>query len=537
MKMVNEARQGLNSIGLCLITGSLLILSACGGGGGGSDSGDVCQGAQCTAPDTRKAEINSYVVAIDDELPTDEKLDVLAIEDPKTDEDYICTTSTVDEAKKVNTFFESSSDVIWPGALLRGADLEGLSYTPISLERGPMTISVSGTNFDVISKTIESPTTSTVREAVAEIFNSHYEDTATPADFSFEMKKVTSTQKLSVALEAAGGNLTTEVSGQFSSDTTSIRSTTVARFRQVYFSIDMDTPTTPADVFADSVTAADVEEQAGERNPPMYVSSVTYGRVAYFIVESSYSSQEVEAAMQGSYDGVANNVQIGSAYSIGKIMDESAIKVVIYGGAAESAIKAINGYAEFREFIESGADFSEDSPAKPIAFKLRYLSNNKDAGMSIPATYEERTCQRWNQRIRLQLTKISIAGGDGGNGLEIFGNLGRVYRYPSQHSGDYFTFANRPTEDDKVYVPKNSNTVMTNVADTSKDIAFNIDTYNSIRIYADVWESDTSPDADDHYGDGYTAYLYYPDDFNKEFSLSIKSGSDTVKLVYQITPL
>lgn len=64
----------------------------------------------------------------------------------------------------------------------------------------------------------------------------------------------------------------------------------VARFIQNYYTLDMDMPSSPADLFDGEVNAT-----LFGTHMPMYVSSVTYGRMALFTIESELEETEVKA--------------------------------------------------------------------------------------------------------------------------------------------------------------------------------------------------------------------------------------------------
>lgn len=72
-------------------------------------------------------------------------------------------------------------------------------------------------------------------------------------------------------------------------NTSSKSSTTVALFRQVYYTVTMDIPRTPASVFGAAVTLADVKGLADANNPTTYVKSVDYGRLIFVKMETNSS--------------------------------------------------------------------------------------------------------------------------------------------------------------------------------------------------------------------------------------------------------
>ena len=56
-------------------------------------------------------------------------------------------------------------------------------------------------------------------------------------------------------------------------------------------------PTPPAAVFGDAVQLSDAQLFMGRGNPPLYVSSVSYGRRLLFLISSKEDSDEVDATL------------------------------------------------------------------------------------------------------------------------------------------------------------------------------------------------------------------------------------------------
>ena len=63
-----------------------------------------------------------------------------------------------------------------------------------------------------------------------------------------------------------------------------------------------DPPMGSEGVFGPNVRATDLAPYMGPGNPPVYVSSVTYGRRFFLLIESTSSVTEMKASIQASYD-------------------------------------------------------------------------------------------------------------------------------------------------------------------------------------------------------------------------------------------
>ncbi len=339
--------------------------------------------------------------------------------------DYSCSTQSVDEARQYDRVvaYASGSDVIWPGSLLKGDSIDTGQLTPIVFDRKPLIISASlesltGTH----SAQLDSPSLSSYRNAIGSILAGGVSG-ATPANLSSEIEQVRSEQQLNLALGAktswAGlGN----VSGSFHFNDESIRSRFVVRYVQSYYTVDADSPRAPSDFFAGGVTVDELKQKMGAGDPPVYVASVTYGRMVVFTFESSYSFEEMGAALEFSFKGGAQAGGSVSATHQEKITS-SKISAYILGGSGGEAAGAIGSYEDLMTFIRKGGNYSKESPGAPIAYKLRYLKDSSPRLMSLVQSYSVTTCERINQKVKVTLENFTVDNANGAASLDIYGEV------------------------------------------------------------------------------------------------------------------
>ncbi len=177
-------------------------------------------------------------------------------------------------------------------------------------------------------------------------------------------------------------------------------------------------------VMKESATLADVEAVMNPENPPLFVSSVTYGRMVVFTFESDYSAEELNAALEFTYSGgvdVSGNVSV----SYRDIISSSKITAFILGGSGGEAARTIDSYEALLDFIREGGDYSRQSPGAPIAYKLAYLGDNSPGRMSFTTDYTVTECNRVSQKVKVTLKSIRVedAGGDAGDDLELYGTI------------------------------------------------------------------------------------------------------------------
>ena len=363
----------------------------------------------------------------------------LAVSDPKrvegtpsapaADGDYQCVETPVEEVRQYDQLLGQLSvgDVLWPGSMLRGDSVYSGRLTPISLPRAPLTFSVSLESLGggARSATLESPSLSSYRDAVGKILAQQLSG-ATPARISSEVEEVSSEEQLAVALGASvSAPMVATVKAGFNFEDTSKRSRYVVKFFQLYYTVDVDPPALPHQFFAPTVTVDDVAAVASAESPPVYVSSIGYGRQVIFTFESSLSKTELQTALSFVYQG---GTEISGDVSLThkEVLDQTKTTAFILGGdGGGAAAVSIGGFEQLKAFIATGGNYSKDSPGAAIAYKLSYVRDHAPVQVSFASTYTQRTCSRISQKLRVVFENIKVenAGSDGGDDLEVFGTV------------------------------------------------------------------------------------------------------------------
>jgi thiol-activated cytolysin len=348
---------------------------------------------------------------------------------PVVDGDYQCTTTPVEEVRHLDQLLGQIAigDVLWPGAMLRGDSVISSRLTPLGFDRAPLTFSVSLESLGrgARSATLAEPSLSSYRDAIAQILGQELTGSI-PARISAEVEEVSSEEQLAVALGAsASAPLVGMVKGGFDFGSTTMRSRFVVKFFQLYYTVDVDPPGLPHEMFAPSVTAAEISSAIG-RDPPVYVSSIGYGRQVIFTFESALAKEELAAALDFAYQGGA---EVGGQTSLthSEVLSHTHMTAFLLGGdAGEGSSVAIGDYDMLAQFITRGGNYSRSSPGAAIAYKLSYVRDNAPIVVSYGSSYSQRTCSRVTQRLRVVLQKLKVdnAGGDVGGDLEVFGTVG-----------------------------------------------------------------------------------------------------------------
>jgi thiol-activated cytolysin len=347
---------------------------------------------------------------------------------PIVDGDYECVDTPVDEARQLDQLLGQIAigDVLWPGSMLRGESAYSGRLTPLGFERAPLTFSVSLESLGggARSATMESPSLSSYRDAVAQLLAQELTG-STPARIYAEVEEVSSEEQLAVALGAsASAPLVGMVKGGFDFTDTTKRSRFVVKFFQLYYTVDVDPPYLPHQFFGPSVTADQIADNIGD-DPPLYVSSIGYGRQVIFTFESELATSELSAALEFAYHG-GGEIAGQASLTHQEVLGHTHTTAFILGGdAGEAASASIGGYEELRAFISRGGNYSATSPGAAIAYKLSYVRDNSPVLLTYASTYSKRVCTRHTQRLHVVLERVTVddAGTDAGGDLEVFGNV------------------------------------------------------------------------------------------------------------------
>ncbi len=346
----------------------------------------------------------------------------------ETQGDYQCVSQNLSETRQYDKIvaYAANSDSLWSGAMVAGDSVYTGLFTQMVLPRSPATISVSLENLaGTKSAVMAEPSLSAFRDALTGILDNEITG-ATPANIYSEIEQVSSEQQLALALGAEvswlGGSASIAASFDFSQ--TNRRSRYLVRYTQAYYTVDLDAPGRPSDLFAPEVTVDAVSEIMGPQNPPLFVSSVTYGRMVVFTFESDYSAEELGAALEFAYSG---GVDVSGSVSVTykDIISSSKITAFILGGSGGEAAQTIDDYESLMDFIKAGGNYSRESPGSPIAYKLAYLKDNSPGRLSFTTDYTVTECTRVSQKVKVTLKTIRVedAGGDAGDDLELYGSI------------------------------------------------------------------------------------------------------------------
>lgn len=316
---------------------------------------------------------------------------------------------------------QANSDVYWPGALLDAKTVLSGDNIPIAVRRAPVTVSVSLSGVQGnCAVTVPDPKLSTLRQAVTDLLGQQING-ATPARISFTVSEVHSQDQLQLVL---GGNLsagTHSVQAQFDFNNTQVNSRVLVKFMQVYYTIDLDLPGAPSDLFAADSDWSSVRDACSGK-VPVYISSVSYGRLALFSFESAEDAAKLKAAVNYSCNGIVADGGVNVEAAWKDVLNNSTIKATIIGGSGATAVSSVQGFEGLKIYLLSGGNYDSNSPGAPVSYKLRFLKDNSVMPVVASASYSTVTRQSALHTFRIQgLHLICDAVDDAGSNGEFYG--------------------------------------------------------------------------------------------------------------------
>ena len=282
---------------------------------------------------------------------------------------------------------------IFLGALFK-ANQDLLENKPqqISLDRSKGRISVDLPGMVGGDSYVDAnPTVSGMQEGVNTLLNRWHEKYAAknpaPARMQYESTSAYSMNQLKAKFGSDFEKIGVNLKIDFEAVNKGEKQIEVVDFKQIYYTANFDAPKNPSDVFAQGVTVDQLKARGiDEKTPPVYVSSVSYGRQMYVKFETTSKSTELKAAI----NAVIKGVPIKAESEWARVLKNTTVTVSIVGGNADGAARVVTGTVEdLKKLIQEGATFSTQNPAVPISYKTAFLKDNQVATIQSNTDYIE----------------------------------------------------------------------------------------------------------------------------------------------------
>ena len=324
-----------------------------------------------------------------------------------------------------NLLLDPAQNSIYPGAVLRGDSLDNESYQEITEgNKRKATISFdlqgvkdkegkdgkAGITSDAIF-----PNLASYRDLHNRILSQSITYHAS-ASSSYEEMEITNEKSLEAQLKigvgfGAAGIKSTIASG-FKFKDGKQKERRLIKFVETFYTVDVNQEAAPLMINIP-------REKVGDKMP-VYVSSVSYGRIAYLTIESEQEKSEFKANFDAVFKVTTTNkgdVDLDAAFK--KLNKGTTIKIHTIGGGS----KAVTDFKQFQNYIVTEG-FSAKNPGRIIKYRLRFLDDNALAYIKYDEKYK--TVERIEvpakgYKVTATVKNIKYTGH---NSINIFGIIG-----------------------------------------------------------------------------------------------------------------
>ena len=347
---------------------------------------------------------------------------------------YTCTVETKELDPASTTYSDIllagiKSDVLLPGSLLQGNGIQNHDFNTVKLERAPLTLTIDLPIPDP-SITVDNPTTANIKTAVNALIQRADARNNGVIDVVPGTLKYTKVQGHSyeqsinqVGISASyDDNFITSFNADFNygkNRKASSQTVLVSVVQPMYtISFSEDTLTSPDDLLAASVTKEDIDRETaagrvGPNNLPVYVKSVTYGKMMLYSLTSTSvdSFEELLAAVNGSHGNFTGSVEYTEAHR--KIISESTEVLTSFGGSQKASNDAILDLDKY--FVPTPA-----GQAVPLQYQIKDVNQNV-AKIGDITTYKVQNCTEIAEAPKPKKIEVIVSSDDASYWIKING--------------------------------------------------------------------------------------------------------------------
>lgn len=310
---------------------------------------------------------------------------------------FNCTTVTysVDAAGGGDSgfpLFNPGADVIYPGNMLQGNSLNKATPNPIVVARAGGTISTNIIDGNLQSFfEVEEVKKSTITDGMNNIIANS--NGSIPSNFEMNVVNIQSREQFALALGIDVNTAFVDVESKFNYNSDTEKSSFLVSLNQEYYTMTFDLPTSLDKLFAPSVTPEQLASYVGENNPATYISSVTYGRIFYMLIESTSSETELKVAIDGAFSGVTADVDTELEIDYFSSLDEVTYSVFAYGGEAGPTFELV-GQTDMVKLRNGLKESTSLGSGKPLSYVVRNVANNQIVATQLATQYDVVECEQ-----------------------------------------------------------------------------------------------------------------------------------------------
>lgn len=300
---------------------------------------------------------------------------------------------------------QPTGDTIYPGALLFANNelvngsprpLNGLPRAPLNLRLDLPGLENNG------SFTIDEPTENNVQTAVNQALDSWNNSSSFQNGYvnrsrsGYNSAFGYSSEQLAIGLGFNELWAQGSVSAQFKYVSNSEKNVVAVALKQVFYTVTFDAPNTPEGFFDSSVTAEQAQSVFSSTSVPAYISSINYGRIIMFRMESDKNINAVEAEAALKYAAGLISVSGDTKLKYDNILSNSNITAVTIGSNGQAETASVSATGLIPIIKGENAVYSKSNPGVPISYTVKFLKDNAIAKIGATTDYVEEKCETLN---------------------------------------------------------------------------------------------------------------------------------------------
>lgn len=310
---------------------------------------------------------------------------------------WSCVTETVSIQEGAGgndgyALLNPNAEVIYPGNLLQGNSLQQGTPNIIAVDRagGSFSTDIADGN-STAAASVDEVTRSNVSSAINEIISGN--QGILPAAFSLKIEHIQSKEEFALQLGFNVNSAFNSFSADLGYNSETETNKFIVSLKQRFYTISYDIPTSLDAIFAPNVTADNLSLYVGDGNPATYISSVTYGRIYYMLIESSSSVTEMNAKINASFQGGVTQIDGDVAADYLSELENLSISVFAYGGESQSSLLTAQTNGQLDELVSLLSESSVIESGQPISYVVRSVYNNQVVSTQLATTYDVTNCE------------------------------------------------------------------------------------------------------------------------------------------------
>lgn len=287
--------------------------------------------------------------------------------------------------------FDPNASVIWPGNLLQYQSINDATPKNINVARGGGRITLAGATVkpgELAYEDFLETNLGEVNTAKSKLSN-NVDQSGLPAKFNFSFEQILSSKHLAFSLGVGVDAKFAQIEAALNYNQSSEYNSMLVKLDQGFYTLVYEPQGNDVeDFFGPDFKPDDLlEKGVGPGNPPVYISSVTYGRIFYMLVETTSSSSELEARVEAAFHGGQVNASLSSLDSL----HNKKIKVFAFGGslATFQAIYTDN----LSELVSALGESSTPTTGLPVSYVVSDIATRLPVKMSLATSYDILDCK------------------------------------------------------------------------------------------------------------------------------------------------